>query len=226
MISVISPLVILNQRLFEITKQFLIDIRAGLSSEDEIIIVDNGSTIDMTELIKMCDIYVKTPKPIGYGGAMNIGTKISKAEYIVFASNDMRVGPDWAQTMLEKFNSDPKIGIVSCHGPHMIPSTGSAFNGIFWMLNKKVIDDIGYFDILYPREADDSDFCLRAVAAGWEISTAEFFYDHPERKSTHNQAQFDKLMADSLQWKKPKFHEKWGFGEREWYRKGLTMRNL
>ncbi|HCR36104.1 TPA: hypothetical protein DIU22_03635 [Candidatus Woesebacteria bacterium] len=226
MISVISPLVILNQRLFEITKQFLTDVRAGLSSEDEIIIVDNGSTVDMTELIKMCDIYVKMPKPIGYGGAMNIGAKISRADYVVFANNDMRVGPDWAQKMLEKFNSDPKIGIVSCHGPHMIPSTGTAFNGIFWMLNKKVLADIGYFDMLYPREGDDSDFCLRAVAAGWEISTAEFFFEHPERKSTHNQAEFDKLLENSSQLKCKKFHEKWGFNEINWYREGLKLRKI
>ena len=224
MISVIAPLVILDQKLLDTTKQFLLDIRAGMSADDEIIIVDNGSTLDITELVKMADIYVRTPKPLGYGGAMNVGAKISRARHIVFANNDMRVGPDWAQKMLEKFNSDPKIGIVSCHGPHMIPSTGTAFNGIFWMVRRKVIDDIGFFDVFYPREGDDSDFCLRAVASGWEIGTAEFFYDHPERKSTHNQALFDKLMQHSSQWEKCKFHEKWGFAEKEWYREGLKLR--
>lgn len=226
MISVISPLVILDKKLLDTTKQFLLDVRAGLCADDEIIIIDNGSTLDITELIGMADIYVRMPKPIGYGGAMNVGARISRAEYVIFANNDMRVGPDWAQKMVEKFDSDPKIGIVSCHGPHMIPSTGTAFNGIFWIVKRSVLDDIGYFDILYPRQGDDSDFCLRAVAAGYEIGTAEFFYDHPERKSTHNQEQFDNLMADSLQWKKPKFDEKWGFGEREWYKKGLEMRNI
>lgn len=225
MISLISPLVILDQKLFGVTKQFFQDARAGLSAGDEIIIVDNGSTLDISELAKMGDIHVRTPKPLGYAGAMNMGAKISKADYLVFANNDMRVGPEWAQKMLEKFNSDPKIGIVSCHGPHMLSSTGTAFNGIFWMVRRKVIDDIGYFDIFYPREGDDSDFGCRAVSSGWEIDTAEFFYDHPERKSTHNQEMFDRLMSDSPQWKKGKFHEKWGFAEREWYRKGLEIRN-
>lgn len=226
MISVISPLVILDTKLVEVTKQFLTDIRAGLSEEDEIIIVDNGSVIDMSEIAQMGDIYVKMPKPIGYGGAMNIGAKISRAEYVVFANNDMRVGPNWALRMVEKFNSDPRVGIVSCHGPHMIPSTGSAFNGIFWMVKRAVLDDIGYFDIFYPRQGDDSDYCLRAVASGWEIGTAAFFYDHPERKSTHTQALFDKMMVGSPQWTKPTLLDKWGIKEQEWYKKGLELRNL
>lgn len=226
MISVISPLVILDQKLFNVTKQFLIDVRAGLSDTDEIIIIDNGSSIDITELAQMSDIYVRLPKPIGYGGAMNVGAKISRADYVVFANNDMRVGPDWAQEMLAEFEQNPKLGIVSCPGLNMVSSTGIAFNGIFWMASRKLIDDIGFFDILYPRQGDDSDFCLRAVASGWEIGMATFFYDHPERKSTHNQALFDKLMVGSTQWSKPTIHAKWGIREQEWYRKALELRNL
>ena len=226
MISIISPLVVLEQKLYDITVLFLEDIKAGMSLDDELIIVDNGSTIGREYYMNESDIYIHTPKPIGYGGALNLGMKVAKGNFFLIPNNDMRIGHDWSKKMLEVFENNPKVGIVSCHGPHMIPSTGSAFNGIFWMIRKEVVDDIGYFDIFQPRQPDDADFCLRAVAAGWDITTAEFFYDHPNRKSTHNQQNFDIAIKDSIQWKYGTFYDKWGIKEQNWYKKGLKLHEL
>ena len=223
MISVLAPLVILEQNLLERTKLFVLDVKAGMNEEDELIVIDNGSTLGQEYMIDTSDIYVHTHSPIGYGPALNLGMKIANNDYFLISNNDMRVDTNWRNKMLEKFVD--KVGIVSCHGQHMFPSTGTAFNGIFWMVKKEVTEDIGLFDFFKPREGDDSDFCLRAVKAGWDIDTADFFYDHPERKSTHNQKDFNLAIKDSPQWQFGTFQEKWGFGEKEWYRKALEMRN-
>lgn len=224
MFSIISPIVLLDEELLERTKLFFGDIRAGMKPEDELIIIDNGSRIGREMLMKKADIYIHTPDPIGYGPTLNLGLKVANGDVFLIPNNDMRVSPEWRQKMLEKFKD--KVGIVSCHGPHMIPSTGTAFNGIFWAVKKEVVNDIGYFESFRPREPDDSDFCIRAIVAGWDIDTAEFVYDHPERKSTHNQTNFDIIIKDSPQWKNKSFFEKWGFKEQEWYRKALEMRKI
>ncbi len=225
MFTVIISLVILEKELLKKTKLFIDDLKAGMSKEDELIVVDNGSTLGRNYMQEIADIYVHTPKPIGYGSAFNLGIKLGKGDYFLIPNNDMRISSEWRKKLLEKFEKDEKIGIVSCHGSHMIETTGTAFNGIFWSVRKKVIEDIGYFDYFKPREGDDSDFCLRAIVAGWEIETAEFFYDHPERKSTHNQKCFNSLIKDSNQWQQDTFKDKWGFEEKEWYKKALEMRN-
>ncbi len=224
MISIITPLVILEEELLERTKLFFKDVRAGMKEDDELIVIDNGSMLGIDYMKEIADIYVRVHIPIGYGPAFNMGIKLAKGEYILIPNNDMRVDVLWREKLLEKFVD--KVGIVSCHGPHMIPSTGTAFNGIFWMVKKAVIDDIGLFDYFRPREGDDSDFGLRAVAKGWDIDTAEFFYDHPERKSTHNQKNFNLAIKDSLQWQFGTFKDKWGFEEKQWYRKALEMRKI
>lgn len=222
MITVILSLVLLDEKLFETTKLFVDDVCAGMHKDDELIIVDNGSTMGQEYMMDIADIYIHTHRPVGYGPAFNLGMKLANNDYFLIPNNDMRVDVEWRSKMLEKFVDN--VGIVSCHGPHMIPSTGTAFNGIFWMVKKEVTEDIGLFDFFQPREGDDSDFCLRAVKAGWDIDTAEFFFDHPERKSTHNQSNFNAAIKDSPQWEFGTFKEKWGFGEKEWYRKALEMR--
>ena len=224
MISIIASLVILEESLLKQTELFFKDIQAGMNEEDELIVVDNGSSIGRQEMLKVADIYIHTEKPIGYGPAFNLGIKLGSGDFFLIPNNDMRIAPEWREKILEKFATDEKIGIISCHGPHMIPSTGIAFNGIFWVVKKEVIEDIGIFDYFRPREPDDSDFCLRAVAAGWDIGTAEFWYEHPERKSTHNQSKFNSVIKDSKQWRFKTFKEKWGVNEQEWYRKALELR--
>jgi len=223
--SVISPIVLLHENLLALTKSFTESVRKGMIDEDELIFVDNGSQIGSDWAKKEGDLYVSYHYPVGYGEAMNAGIRLSKGKYVVFANNDMTVGPDWAQKMEKVLESDPTIGIVSCNGQNMVPSTGIAFNGIFWAAKRELIEEVGFFPHLAPRQGDDSDFCLRAVAAGWNITYADFFFSHPERKQTHNQSTYNASIRNSPQLKFQTFQEKWGFREQDWYREGLKRRN-
>jgi len=224
MISVISPLFVLNKDLLEQTVLFFEDLKKGLSQEDEIIIVDNGSTIGRDKFIEIADIYIRTPKNLGYGVAINLGVKLAKEKYFLFPNNDMRVGADWSNKMLEKFHTDSKIGVVSCYGSHMIPSTDTAFNGIFWMIKRETWEEVGEFDKNFIGGAHDSDYCLRVVKNGWDIETAEFFYNHPKRRSTYSQPEFQKICPDPA-FRHHCFKEKWGFNETEWYKQGIKNRS-
>jgi len=227
MISVISAVVLLDEELLQRTKSFFEDIRAGMTEEDELIVIDNGSRIGREEMMKTADIYIHTPEPVGCATAWNLGAKIAKGNYIVIASNDCRVGKDWVDKTIEKFSENEKIGIVSCNGSHMIPSTGTAFNGVFWTVRRKVFEDVGYFEKLQPKQADDSDFCIKVVAADWEIDVADFYYDHPTRKSTHIQNDFNELIRNSSLWKEKTLCEKRGLEkEQDWYKKALEMRKI
>lgn len=224
-ISLIVPIVILSDELLSITHKFLITAIAGLDmTQDEIIIIDNGSNAIDSTILDTSDIYYRVKKPIGYGGAMNEGIKIASGKYLVFANNDLEVGPDWAQKMIEKLESDPKVGIVSSNGSNMIETTEIAFAGYFWMCKREVIESIGFFSYLAPYQGDDSDFCFRAVAQGWNIAVVDFFINHPKRKSTHMQSEFANMITDSEQWQNPTFQVKHGFDEVDWYRKGLLLR--
>lgn len=84
-----------------------------------IVIVDNGSTDKSVSLFKQK--YSQFPLLIsdsnkGYAGGMNLGIKYAlenSADYIILSNNDIEYPPDFLEPMLELFQSNKSIGIVS-----------------------------------------------------------------------------------------------------------------
>ena len=77
MFSIISPLCVLSDSLFDVTKLFYEDLKQGMLEEDELIIIDNDSSIGQQEFSKIADTYIHLHKNLGYGGALNLGSKLA-----------------------------------------------------------------------------------------------------------------------------------------------------
>lgn len=224
MISIISPLYVLNDELLEKTRLYFDDISKTINSDDEFIIVDNGSTVGRDEFINMADIYIRTPNNLGYGGAINLGMKLAKGDYLFFPNNDIRVSSDCISKMIEVFKKDPKIGAVSYEMSSVTGAWGIPFTGIFWGISRSVYDTVGLFDEQFELGREqDTDYYYRLLVAGFDMSTAKFELIH-DRRSTYNQPEFIKKHGNNLNYYDSPFEKKWGFSHNDYYRRGIKDR--
>lgn len=82
--------------------------------EMEIILVDNNSpdkSVDKIKPEKMIKI-IRNKENLGFAGGNNVGIKQSKGEFVALINNDVTLKKDWTKKMIEKIESDEKIGIV------------------------------------------------------------------------------------------------------------------
>jgi GT2 family glycosyltransferase len=82
----------------------------------EVIVVDNKSTDNSSRLIK--DKYpqvklIELEYNTGFASAVNVGIKQSKGDFIVLLNNDTEVTPNWLTNILQPFDRDQSIGIVT-----------------------------------------------------------------------------------------------------------------
>lgn len=100
----------------------------------EILVVNNGSTDDSAQFLKKNYPSVRVleiKKNRGYAGANNLGVKKALGEYVLFLNNDTTVMPSFLTPLVEKMESNLKIGAVQPQIRHMV--------------NRRVIDSIGSF---------------------------------------------------------------------------------
>jgi len=82
----------------------------------EVIVVDNGSTENPVSKIKSVVPSAKvivSEKNLGFAGGNNLGIKESKGEYLFFVNNDTELTTDIIEKLLEPFEVNPRLGIVS-----------------------------------------------------------------------------------------------------------------
>ena len=81
----------------------------------EVIIVDNASENNEAEQIsnRFPDVKViKSDKNLGFAGGNNLGIKASKGKYLFLINNDTYFKDFNVQALIDRFDSDPNIGIV------------------------------------------------------------------------------------------------------------------
>jgi GT2 family glycosyltransferase/glycosyltransferase involved in cell wall biosynthesis len=113
-----ASVVIPNWNGKELLQKYLPSVAAAMEGnpENEIIVVDNGSTDGSADFVRAAFPGVKLlalPVNRGFGGGSNAGFRAAKNQVVVLLNNDMRVAPDFLAPLLEGFR-DPLVFAVSC----------------------------------------------------------------------------------------------------------------
>lgn len=109
-------IITVNYNGFEDTCCMIESLKNNLNINYEIIVVDNASyQDDVSRLIRLYpDItVVRNDENKGFAGGNNVGITIAAADNILFLNNDAFIEDDSVIYMIDRLNSDKKIGAVS-----------------------------------------------------------------------------------------------------------------
>ncbi len=113
-----ASVVIPNWNGRDLLEKYLASVVEALSAnpDNEVIVVDNGSTDGSVEFLKQHFPSVRTlalPQNRGFGGGSNAGFRAARNDIVVLLNSDMRVEPDFLTPLMKGF-TDPEVFSVSC----------------------------------------------------------------------------------------------------------------
>jgi len=171
-----------------------------------VLAVDSGSTDDSVQRIR--EVFpeveiMELGKNFGFSGGNNHGIRAALqrgAEYVWLLNNDTKVDPGALRAMVEKAETDPKIGAVGSaiyclDAPNRLQAWGGGYIN-FWLgrsrhflgpvvdekiqfltgasllLRRPVLESVGLLDEGFFAYWEDSDYCFRVRKAGWRLAVA------------------------------------------------------
>jgi GT2 family glycosyltransferase len=98
----------------------------------EVIVVDNNSEEDDPKIIKKnfpSINFIENPINYGFAAGNNFGIMAARGEYVLFLNNDTEVDPGFLEPLVEKFETEENVGVVSSklrfyHTPDTIQFAG------------------------------------------------------------------------------------------------------
>lgn len=137
---------------------------------------------------------------LGFSEGNNVGTRralSAGADYVVLLNTDTKVTPDWLIELVKVGEEHSNVGIL---GGIELDYSGAEFNewtlgrrqkylaelgdsetarqwiptdwvhGSCFAIKRKVIEDIGMLDPIYFMYCEETDYCRRATAHGYEVA--------------------------------------------------------
>lgn len=111
-VSIIS----INYNQAQVTCELLESLRKVTYPDVEVIVVDNFSAEDPTEIINKNFPEVKvirSEKNLGFAGGNNLGIQASTGKYVLFLNNDTEVDPGFLEPLVNVFETNPQVGAAS-----------------------------------------------------------------------------------------------------------------
>lgn len=113
-----ASVVIPNWNGRDLLEKYLPSIETALAGnpENEIVVVDNGSTDGSAEFVRRAFPRVtllELPRNLGFGGGSNAGFRAARNDVVVLLNSDMRVDAGFLAPLLDGF-TDEKVFAVSC----------------------------------------------------------------------------------------------------------------
>lgn len=176
--------------------QVCIDSILNYTKDFELVVVQEGEDIEITNLIKSYPEvrFVQNKIPKGYAGALNAGLAVAKGDYYCFMNNDTVVTPHWMDEMMKAFE-DKEVGLVTPtfwgtgDRQSVDWNDGTQFDnvidplaiiGVCYLVSKECMDKIGVWDESFGHGGEDFDLTIRIQNAGYKLIVARnsFIYHY------------------------------------------------
>jgi hypothetical protein len=197
---------VLNWNNGKITNECLASLQCLEHDDFKVIVLDNGSTDRSVELIRErfpeVEI-VELGANLGFAKGNNEGIRVALergVEYVWLLNNDTTVDPKALRALVEKAESDPKIGAVGSaiyymSEPERLQAWGGGYVN-FWvgrarhffrpvtdnkiqflmgaslLLRRAALESVGLLDEGFFLYWEDTDLCFRLRRAGWRLAVA------------------------------------------------------
>jgi len=122
-------IVVIHRNGYEILSKCISSLISAMSSDDEIILIDNNSEDNSISMLKSTELYkeiklIENKHNMGYGQSCNLGMRLGKGKYFLLCNNDINID----RSGLDKFQelmSNKNVGLI---GPQMYSPSGELMN--------------------------------------------------------------------------------------------------
>lgn len=138
---------------------------------------------------------------LGFTVATNIGIKASCGAVVLLFNDDAIIldympKDNWKRWLLTPFHNDKKVGITGVHELTCPYSRELFIVGYCLACRREMLQQIGLLDEIFsPGAGEDTDLCIRARSAGWQVVNVDpradaqqcsFPIYHPGESTFHN----------------------------------------
>jgi GT2 family glycosyltransferase len=208
--SIIIPVYCNKEDHIQVVKNTVDSIRAN-SEDYELIIIDDYG--EYNAAFANADVLIQQEKNSGIAPAWNAGLKAAKGEFLVVVNDDITVQKGWLDKLRQALEFDDTYMVSAPGVEGKINGTGIEenrfwFPGYCFMLTRKTLETIGYFDEQFtPFNYEDTDYWTRVFMAGGKlVRNYSATIQHLEGSVLHT-LKYEEVSENN----KKKFIDKWGF---------------
>lgn len=108
-------IITINYNGLSITLEMLRSLQQISYPNVEIIVVDNGSKEDPSDIVRAFPQVklIRSLDNLGFAGGNNLGITTAHGKYILFLNNDTEVEPGFLEPLVELFENNPNAGVAS-----------------------------------------------------------------------------------------------------------------